>query len=127
MDLSSVENHLGVMLNPIKNTQKEDLYEVKDFKMSDLPVLSLKLRIKNEEGLKQIAYEIDYENMTEVLAGLRNRFGSPIGTSEIVDGNEPQQQWIWHTGVDVITAIKSDKRPFILSYKPSLLDPSFLG
>ena len=38
----------------------------------------------------------------------------------------PQQQWIWHTGEDVIVAVKSEHRPFVLSYRPSLLDPSFL-
>ncbi len=38
----------------------------------------------------------------------------------------PQQQWIWHTGEDVIVAVKSEQRPFLLSYRPSLLDPSFL-
>ena len=65
--------------------------------------------------------------MNEVLAGLRHRFGAPIGTSVEIDNGSSQQQWIWHTGEDVITAIKTDKSPFLLSYKPSLLDPSFLG
>ena len=54
------------------------------------------------------------------------RFGAPVGTSVDVEGGSPQQQWIWHTGKDVIVAVKSEHRPFVLSYRPSLLDPSFL-
>ncbi|WP_269613270.1 hypothetical protein [Prochlorococcus marinus] len=37
-----------------------------------------------------------------------------------------QQQWIWHLGEDVIVALKSKHRPFVSSYRPSHLDPSFL-
>ena len=36
--------------------------------------------------------------ITEVLAGLRNRFTPPVGTRVYVDGSSPQQKWIWHTG-----------------------------
>ena len=126
MDLSSVERHLGVSLTKVKENLNRDLYEVRDFQMSGLPVNSLRVRVEEEDGLKQLAYEMDYENMTEVLAGLRHRFGPPVGTSVDVDGRFTQQQWIWHTGEDVITAVKSEQRPFLLSYRPSLLDPSFL-
>ena len=128
MDLSSVERHLGVSLNPADEEASRGLYEIKDFQMSGIPVNSLRVRIEDENGLKQLAYEMDYENMTEVLAGLRHRFGPPVGTSVDVDvdGASPQQQWIWHTGEDVIVAVKSEQRPFLLSYRPSLLDPSFL-
>ena len=126
MDLSSVERHLGISLNPADEEVRRGLYEIKDFKMSGIPVKSLRVRIEDENGLKQLAYEMDYENMTEVLAGLRHRFGPPVGTSVDVDGASPQQQWIWHTGEDVIVAVKSEHRPFVLSYRPSLLDPSFL-
>ena len=63
--------------------------------------------------------------MTEVLAGLRYRFGPPVGTNVDAEGDS-QQQWIWHTGEDVIVAVKSNQRPFLLSYRPSLLDPSYL-
>ena len=126
MDRSSVETHLGVSLSPINEEASRGLYEVKDFQMSGIPVNSLRVRVEDETGLKQLAYEMDYENMTEVLAGLRHRFGPPVGTSVDVDGSSPQQQWIWHTGEDVIVAVKSEQRPFLLSYRPSLLDPSFL-
>ena len=126
MDLSNVEKHLGTSLKPVQEGLNRDLFEVTDFQMSGLPVNSLRVRVEEDFGLKQLAYEMDYENMTEVLAGLRHRFGPPVGTSVDVDGRSPQQQWIWHTGEDVITAVKSEQRPFLLSYRPSLLDPSFL-
>ena len=103
-----------------------DLFEVRDFQMSGLPVNRLRVRVEDNHGLKQLAYEMNYENMTEVLAGLRHRFGPPVGTSVDIDGRSPQQQWIWHTGEDVITAVKNEDSPFLLSYRPSLLDPSFL-
>ena len=126
MDLPSVEMHLGVPLKPVQEELNKNLFEVRDFQMSGLPVNSLRVRVEDKDGLKQLAYEMDYANMTEVLAGLRHRFGPPVGTSVDVDGRSPQQQWIWHTGEDVITAVKSEQRPFLLSYRPSLLDPSFL-
>ena len=126
MDFSSVERHLGVSLSPVKEEASRGIYEVNDFQMSGIPVNSLRVRVEDENGLKQLAYEMDYENMTEVLAGLRYRFGPPVGTSVDVEGGSPQQQWIWHTGEDVIVAVKSEHRPFLLSYRPSLLDPSFL-
>ena len=126
MDLLTVETHLGLSLSPIKQDQNNTLFEVRDFQMSGIPVNSLRIRVEDQDGLKQLAYEIDYENMTEVLAGLRHRFGTPVFTSLDVEGRSPQEQWVWHTGEDVITAVKSEKRPFLLSYRPSLLDPSFL-
>ena len=126
MDLSNVETHLGVSLIPIKEKTNQNLFEVKDIQISGLPVEALTVRIEKEDGLKQLAYEIDNKNMTEVLAGLRFRFGSPIGTNVDVEDGFSQQQWIWHTGEDVIVAVKSNQRPFMLSYRPSLLDPSFL-
>ena len=126
MDLSNVETHLGVSLIPIKEKTNQNLFEVKDIQISGLPVEALRVRIDKEAGLKQLAYEIDNENMTEVLAGLRYRFGSPVGTNVDIEDGSPEQQWIWHTGEDLIIAVRSNHRPFLLSYRPSLLDPSFL-
>ena len=126
MDLPRLESHFGVSLSTVQEGVSSGLYEIKDFKMSGIPVNTLRVRVDDENGLEQLAYEMDYENMTEVLAGLRHRFGPPVGTSVDIDGRAPQQQWIWHTGEDVIIALKSDQRPFLLSYRPSLLDPSFL-
>tara|TARA_Y100001968_G_C19315604_1_gene696499 strand:+ start:344 stop:826 length:483 start_codon:yes stop_codon:yes gene_type:complete len=126
MDLPKVENRLGVSLIPIKEKTNQNLFEVKDIQISGLPVQALRVRIEKEDGLRQLAYEIDNENMIEVLAGLRYRFGPPVGTNVDVEDGAPQQQWIWHTGEDVIVAVKSNQRPFLLSYRPSLLDPSSL-
>ena len=126
MDLSNVETHLGVSLMPIKEKTNQNLFEVKDIQISGLPVEALRVRIEKEAGLRQLAYEIDNENMTEVLAGLRYRFGSPVGTNVDIEDGSPEQQWIWHTGEDLIIAVRSNHRPFLLSYRPSLLDPSFL-
>ncbi len=64
--------------------------------------------------------------MTEVLAGLRYRFGPPVRTNVEVEEGFHQQKWIWHTGEDVIVALSSKQSPFLLSYRPSLLDLSFL-
>jgi hypothetical protein len=64
--------------------------------------------------------------MTEVLAGLHFRCGRPIERNVDVEYGSYQQQWIWHTGEDVIVAVKSNQSLFMLSYGPSLLDPSFL-
>ena len=126
MDLSNVETHLGVSLIPIKEKTNQNLFEVKDIQISGLPVEALRVRIEKEAGLRQLAYEIDNENMTEVLAGLRYRFGSPVGTTVDIEDSSPEQQWIWHTGEDLIVAVRSNHRPFLLSYRPSLLDPAFL-
>tara|TARA_Y100001968_G_C19283974_1_gene680677 strand:- start:69 stop:449 length:381 start_codon:yes stop_codon:yes gene_type:complete len=126
MALSTVELRLGLPLTPIEEGVNQDLFEVRDFHMSGLPVNTFRVRVGEEYGLKQLAYEMDYEHMTEVLAGLRHRFGPPVGTSVNVEGRFPEQQWIWHTGEDVITAVKSEQRPFLLPYRPSLLDPLFL-
>ncbi len=126
MDFSQVERHLGAPLQPVQEGQNRDLFEVRDIQMSGLPVDRLRIRVEDEQGLKQLVYEMSYENMTEVLAGLRYRFGPPVGTSIDIDGRSHQQQWIWHTGEDVITAVKKEESLFLLSYRPSLLDPSFL-
>ena len=126
MDLSNVETHLGVSLIPVKEKTNQNLFEVKDIQISGLPVEALRVRIDKEAGLRQLAYEIDNENMTEVLAGLRYRFGSPVGTNVDIEDGSSEQQWIWHKGEDLIVAVRSNNRPFLLSYRPLLLDLSFL-
>ena len=84
MDLQNVESHLGISFIPIKEETTQNFFEVKDIQISGLPVEVLRVRIENEDGLKQLAYEIDNENMTEVLAGLRYRFGPPVGQNDYV-------------------------------------------
>ena len=66
MDLSKVESHLGISLVPIKEKTNQNVFEVKDFQISGLPVDALRLRIEKEDGLQQLAYEIENENITEV-------------------------------------------------------------
>ncbi len=126
MDLPNVETHLGVSLIPMKEKTNQNLFEVKDIQISGLPVEALRVRIDKEAGFRQLAYEIDNENMTELIAGLRYRFGPPVGTNVDVEYGSSEQQWIWHTGEDLIVAVKSSHSPFLLFYRPSLLDPSFL-
>ena len=84
MDLQKIESHLGISFSPIKEETTQNLFEVKDIQISGLPVEVLRVRIENEDGLKQLAYEIDNENMTEVLAGLRYRFAPPVGQNDYV-------------------------------------------
>jgi hypothetical protein len=119
MDLPNVESHLGISLILIQD-KNQNLFEVKDFQISGLPVEVLRLRFENEYGLRQLVYEINNENMTEVLARLRYRFGPPVGANVDVEEDSAKQQWICHTGEDVIVAVKSSQQPFLLSYRPSL-------
>ena len=98
MDLPEIERHLGVSLIPFKEETNQNFFEAKDIQISGLPVEALRVRIEKEDGLRQLAYEINNENMTEVLAGLRYRFGPPVGTSVDVVEGVPLQQWIWHKG-----------------------------
>jgi len=85
MDLSSVGRHLGASLTPVQKDLNRGLFEVRDFQTSGLPVNSLRVRFEDKDGLKRLAYEMDYENMTEVLAGLRHSFGPPVCTSVDAD------------------------------------------
>ena len=48
MDISSVERHLGVSLSPVKEEASRGIYEVNDFKMSGIPVNSLRVRIEDD-------------------------------------------------------------------------------
>ena len=73
------------------------------------------LRVEDKYGVKQLAYEMNYEYLTEVLAGLRHRCGPPLGATVDIDRRSGQQQWIWHIGEDVIIAVKTEERSFVLS------------
>jgi hypothetical protein len=59
MDLSNVETHLVGSLIPTKEKTNQNLFELKDIQISGLPVEALRVRIEKEDGLKQLAYEID--------------------------------------------------------------------
>ena len=60
MELSKVESHLGTTLKPIENQKNNDLFEIKEYRMSKLPVNSLKLRITEEQGLKQLTLTLKF-------------------------------------------------------------------
>ena len=59
MDLTNIESHLGVTFIPIKEKTIQNLFELKDIQISGLPVEVLRVRIEKEDGLRQLAYEID--------------------------------------------------------------------
>ena len=81
---------LGVPLAPVKDEASNDLFEVRNIKIVDLPMNRHCFRVDDEYGLKLFAYEIDYQNMTKVLAGLRHCFASPVSTSLKFDrGSSP--------------------------------------
>jgi len=66
--------------------------------------------------------------MTEVLAGLRARHGLSLSTC-IYDDSHNDQDWVWNTGEDLITAVKQDisgQQAFLISDRPSRLRPETL-
>ena len=74
------------LFDSYQRKNKSESIRSEDIQISGLPVEALRVRIEKEAGLRQLAYEIDNENMTEVLAGLRYSFGSPVATNvEIED------------------------------------------
>ena len=79
-----------------------------------------------EGGLQQLAYELEPDAMTEVLAGLRSRYGAPVSTTVETEGQLMQQVWVWNTGTDCITAVRAGDDAFLLSYRPSRLNPALL-
>ena len=126
MPLEQVHAHLG----PVKSTgdRAEDLYEAHDVLLDRLPVSRVTFELSQTQGLQSLAYEFAIDDMTEVLAGLRARHGSPLSTS-IEEADSSDQIWVWNTGEDLITAIKrkaNDEQKFLLSYRPSRLRPQTL-
>ena len=84
--------------------------------------------LDQDAGLRSLAYEFNVDDMTEVLASLRKRHGQPVSTS-IEDKRHTEQLWVWNTGDDLITAVKSDsanRQQFLISYRPSRLRPEML-
>ena len=126
MDMSAVEQQLGISLEGISDVSDQDLFEVYNLQLGRLPVSRLRLSFAQTQGLQHLAYELDPEVMTEVLAGLRHRYGPPVTTTFDDTARGSKQQWIWHTGDDVITAISSGNQPFLLAYRPCRLDPNLL-
>ena len=81
-----------------------------------------------DKWLTNLAHEFAIDDMSEVLAGLRAQHGPPLSTS--LDHNSQNDQvWVWNTGEDLITAVKSEnagQQAFLISYRPSRLRPGSL-
>ncbi len=121
MDRSSLEAHLGVPLSE----RNDSTFEAQSLQIGELPVSRLRLQM-GDQGLKHLAYELQPDSMVEVLAGLRSRYGSPVSTT-LDDKQQPLQQvWVWNTGDDCITAVRSGNDAFVLSYRPTRLNPALL-
>jgi hypothetical protein len=127
MDSSSVEQRLEVSLDTARSLDEDSsaVYRVSNQHIGEIPVEQLDLRFGNH-GLEQLVYSLPRDSMTEVLAGLRTRYGSPVSTTIKHTDQVPQQVWIWNTEDDCITAVRAEDQRFLLSYRPSRLRPSLL-
>ena len=127
MDSSTVEQRLEVSLQTARSLDADSsaVYRVSNQHIGEIPVEQLDLRFGNQ-GLEQLVYSLPSESMTEVLAGLRTRYGSPVSTTIKHSDQAPQQVWIWNTEDDCITAVRAEDEKFLLSYRPSRLRPSLL-
>ena len=126
MPLEQVHSHLGPV-QPIGD-QTQHRFEAHDVLLDRLPVSRVTFELSQTKGLQWLAYEFAIEDMTEVLAGLRARHGSPLSTS-IDEADSSDQIWVWNTGEDLITAVKrnaNEEQKFLLSYRPSRLRPQTL-
>ncbi|WP_114992041.1 hypothetical protein [Synechococcus sp. UW179A] len=127
MDSSTVEQRLEISLGTARSLEVDSsaIYRVSNQHIGELPVEQLDLRFGNQ-GLEQLVYSLPSDDMTEVLAGLRTRYGSPVSTTINDTDQIPQQIWIWNTEEDCITAVRAEDQRFLLSYRPSRLRPSQL-
>ena len=127
MDSSTVEQRLEVSLETARSLDADSsaVYRVSNQHIGEISVDQLDLRFGNQ-GLEQLVYSLPSESMTEVLAGLRTRYGSPVSTTIKYSDQVPQQVWIWNTEDDCITAVRAEDQKFLLSYRPSRLRPSLL-
>ena len=126
MPLEQVDAHLG-QAKPIGDRPQER-FEVQDVMLDRLPVSRVTFELSQSQGLQWLAYEFSIDDMTEVLAGLRARHGSPLSTS-VEEADHNDQIWVWNTGEDLITAVKrkaNEEQKFLLSYRPSRLHPQTL-
>ena len=126
MPLEQVTAHLGE--GHSVNERQSGRYVARDVLLDRLPVSQATFEVDPEKGLTNLAYEFAIDDMTEVLAGLRAQHGPPLSTS--LDHNSQNNQvWVWNTGEDLITAVKSQnagQQAFLISYRPSRLRPGSL-
>ena len=126
MPFEQVAIHLGE--GQTVNEQQAGRYVKRDVFLDRLPVSQATFEIDSDKGLTKLAYEFAIDDMTEVLAGLRAQHGPPLSTSLDHDSHN-DQVWVWNTGEDLITAVKSEnagQQAFLISYRPSRLRPEML-
>ena len=126
MPLEQVHAHLGEVHQA--NTTHPERFFARNVMLDRLPVSQVTFDLTPDAGLQSLAYEFAIDDMTEVLAGLRARHGSPLSTSS-TDQQQNEQVWVWNTGEDLITAVKRDGRThqqFVIAYRPSRLRPEIL-
>ena len=126
MPLEQVVIHLGE--GQALNEEQADRYVKRDVFLDRLPVSQSTFEVDPKQGLTNLAYEFAIDDMTEVLAGLRAQHGPPLSTSLDHDSHN-DQVWVWNTGEDMITAVKSEvagQHVFLISYRPSRLRPEVL-
>ena len=126
MPFEQVAIHLGQ--GQALNEEQDGCYIKRDVFLDRLPVSQATFEVDPEQGLTKLAYEFAIDDMTEVLAGLRAQHGPPLSTSLDHDSHN-DQVWVWNTGEDLITAVKSEaagQQAFLISYRPSRLRPEML-
>ena len=126
MPLEQVAIHLGE--GQVVNEEQAGRYVKRHVFLDRLPVSQATFEVDPEKGLTNLAYEFAIDDMTEVLAGLRAQHGPPLSTS-LDHESHNDQVWVWNTGEDLITAVKSDnagQQAFLISYRPSRLRPETL-
>ena len=109
MDSSTVKQRLEISFESARSLDADSsaIYRVSNQHIGELAVEQLDLRFGNQ-GLEQLVYSLPSDSMTEVLAGLRTRYGSPVSTTIKHTDRVPQQLWIWNTEDDCITAVKAE-------------------
>ena len=126
MPFEQVAIHLGE--GQVVKEEQAGRYVKRDVFLDRLPVSQATFEVDPEKGLTNLAYEFAIDDMTEVLAGLRAQHGPPLSTS-LDHESHNDQVWVWNTGEDLITAVKSDnagQQAFLISYRPSRLRPETL-
>ena len=126
MPLEQVTTHMGE--GQTVSEHRSGRYVTRDVFLDRLLVSQATFEVDPQKGLTNLAYEFAIDDMTEVLAGLRARHGPPLSTSLEYDSHN-DQVWVWNTGEDLITAVKSEsdsKQAFLISYRPSRLKPETL-
>ena len=81
MPLDQVHAHLGEIHQA--NTTHPERFFARNVMLDRLPISQVTFDLAPDAGLQSLAYEFAIDDMTEVLAGLRARHGSPLRTSSM--------------------------------------------